>query len=194
MREFNLLKERIMQDGKCYAGGILKVDSFINHQMDPDLMKAIGHELSERFKDCGVNKIVTIEASGIAPSIVAGYRAHVPVVFAKKATPKTLDNKFVTKVHSFTKDRDYDIIVSKEYLSKGDKVLFIDDFLACGNAGMGIVDLCRQADADLVGMAFLVEKAFQGGRNRIHENVPGLRVESLAVISALGDGTISFVE
>lgn len=188
------LEQRIIRDGRSLPGGILKVDNFINHQMDGDLMCACAREIVRLFRETGFTKVLTVEASGIAPSIFAGYLAHVPVVFAKKATPKTLDNKFVTKVHSFTKDRDYDIIVSKEYLSKGDKVLFIDDFLACGNAGMGIVDLCRQADADLVGMAFLVEKAFQGGRNRIHENVPGLRVESLAVISALGDGTISFVE
>ena len=188
------LEQRIIRDGRSLPGGILKVDNFINHQMDGDLMCACAREIVRLFRETGFTKVLTIEASGIAPSIFAGYLAHVPVVFAKKATPKTLDNKFVTKVHSFTKDRDYDIIVSKEYLSKGDKVLFIDDFLACGNAGMGIVDLCRQADADLVGMAFLVEKAFQGGRNRIHENVPCLRVESLAVISALGDGTISFAE
>ena len=188
------LEQRIIRDGRSLPGGILKVDNFINHQMDGDLMCACAREIVRLFRETGFTTVLTVEASGIAPSIFAGYLAHVPVVFAKKATPKTLDNKFVTKVHSFTKDRDYDIIVSKEYLSKGDKVLFIDDFLACGNAGMGIVDLCRQADADLVGMAFLVEKAFQGGRNRIHENVPGLRVESLAVISALGDGTISFAE
>ena len=188
------LEQRIIRDGRSLPGGILKVDNFINHQMDGDLTCACAREIVRLFRETGFTKVLTVEASGIAPSIFAGYLAHVPVVFAKKATPKTLDNKFVTKVHSFTKDRDYDIIVSKEYLSKGDKVLFIDDFLACGNAGMGIVDLCRQADADLVGMAFLVEKAFQGGRNRIHENVPGLRVESLAVISALGDGTISFAE
>ena len=188
------LEQRIIRDGRSLPGGILKVDNFISHQMDGDLMCACAREIVRLFRETGFTKVLTVEASGIAPSIFAGYLAHVPVVFAKKATPKTLDNKFVTKVHSFTKDRDYDIIVSKEYLSKGDKVLFIDDFLACGNAGMGIVDLCRQADADLVGMAFLVEKAFQGGRNRIHENVPGLRVESLAVISALGDGTISFAE
>ena len=188
------LEQRIIRDGRSLPGGILKVDNFINHQMDGDLMCACAREIVRLFRETGFTKVLTVEASGIAPSIFAGYLAHVPVVCAKKATPKPLDNKFVTKVHSFTKDRDYDIIVSKEYLSKGDKVLFIDDFLACGNAGMGIVDLCRQADADLVGMAFLVEKAFQGGRNRIHENVPGLRVESLAVISALGDGTISFAE
>ena len=186
------LKERILRDGRSLPGGILKVDNFINHQMDGDLMCACAREIIRLFREKGFTKVLTVEASGIAPSIFAGYLAHVPVVFAKKATPKTLDDKFVTKVHSFTKDRDYDIIVSKEYLSKGDKVLFIDDFLACGNAGMGIVDLCRQAGAELVGMAFLVEKAFQGGRKLIGERVPGVRLESLAVISALGDGTIEF--
>ena len=188
------LEQRILKDGRSLPGGILKVDNFINHQMDGDLMCACAREIVRLFKAEGFTKVLTVEASGIAPSIFAGYLAHVPVVFAKKATPKTLDGKFVTKVHSFTKDRDYDIIVSKEYLSKGDKVLFIDDFLACGNAGMGIFDLCRQAGAELVGMAFLVEKAFQGGRRRILKHMPSLRIESLAVISALGDGTISFAE
>ena len=172
------LEQRILKDGRSLPGGILKVDNFINHQMDGDLMCACAREIVRLFKAEGFTKVLTVEASGIAPSIFAGYLAHVPVVFAKKATPKTLDGKFV----------------SKEYLSKGDKVLFIDDFLACGNAGMGIFDLCRQAGAELVGMAFLVEKAFQGGRRLILKHMPSLRIESLAVISALGDGTISFAE
>ena len=186
------LEDRILRDGKSLPGGILKVDNFINHQMDGDLMCACGREIIRLFKATGFTKVLTVEASGIAPSIFAGYLAHVPVVFAKKATPKTLSDKYVTTVHSFTKNRDYQVIVSKEYLSKDDKVLFIDDFLACGNAGIGIVDLCEQAGAELVGMAFLVEKAFQGGRKLIHERVPDLRIESLAVISALGDGSIEF--
>ena len=185
------LCDRILKDGKCLPGGILKVDNFINHQMDGDLMCACAREMVTLFKDEGFTKILTVEASGIAPSIFAGFLAHVPVVFAKKATPKTLDDKYCTKVHSFTKDRDYDIIVSKEYLNKGDKILFVDDFLACGNAGLGIVDLCKQAGAELVGMAFLVEKSFQGGRTVIHKAMPDLHIESLAIVEALGDGVIT---
>ena len=184
------LEQRILKDGRSLPGGILKVDNFINHQMDGDLMCACAREIVRLFKAEGFTKVLTVEASGIAPSIFAGYLAHVPVVFAKKATPKTLDGKFVTKVHSFTKDRDYDIIVSKEYLSKGDKVLFIDDFLACGNAALGMADLCAQAGATLVGMGFLVEKAFQGGRDKIAARLPGVPVESLAIVTALGDGKI----
>ena len=187
MRE---LEDRIRQDGRSLPGGILKVDNFINHQMDGDLMCSCAREMVRLFKPTGFNKILTVEASGIAPSIFAGYLAHVPVVFAKKATPRTLDDKFVTKVHSFTKDRDYDIIVSKEYLNAGDRILFIDDFLACGNAALGMADLCRQAGAELMGMGFLVEKAFQGGRVKITSVVPGLQVESLAIVTALGDGKI----
>jgi len=185
-----LLEDRIMKDGKSLPGGILKVDSFINHQMDSELMYRCGEEFVRLFADKGITKILTVEASGIAPAVFAGYLAHVPVVFAKKATPKTMDRHYVTKVHSFTKDRDYDVLVSKEYLNAGDRVLFIDDFLACGNAAVGMADLCRQASAELVGMGFLVEKSFQGGRDKIASALPGLRVESLAIVSGLGDGKI----
>ena len=184
------LEERILKDGKSLPGGILKVDNFINHQMDGDLMCACAREMVRLFKEKGFTKILTVEASGIAPSIFAGYLAHVPVVFAKKATPKTLDDKYVTKVHSFTKDRDYQIIVSKEYLNEGDNILFVDDFLACGNAALGILDLCAQAKAEVVGMTFLVEKSFQGGRSVIAKAAPNMKVESLAIVESLGDGVI----
>lgn len=186
-----LLKKRILADGKSLPGGILKVDNFINHQMDSALMYACGEEFVRQFADMGVTKVLTVEASGIAPAVFAGYLAHVPVVFAKKATPRTMDHHYQTTVHSFTKDRDYTIIVSKEYLSAQDRVLFIDDFLACGNAALGMADLCAQAGATLVGMGFLVEKSFQGGRAKIAQQLPELRVESLAVVTALGDGRIT---
>ena len=185
-----LLKERILKDGKSLPGGILKVDNFINHQMDSVLMYQCAEEFVRLFADKGITKILTVEASGIAPAVLSGYLAKVPVVFAKKATPKTMDKHYVAKVHSFTKDRDYDILVSKEYLNAGDRILFIDDFLACGNAALGMADLCRQAGAELVGMGFLVEKAFQGGRVKIASVIPGLQVESLAIVTALGDGKI----
>lgn len=187
-----LLKERILQDGKCFEGGILKVDSFINHQMDPHLMKAIGVEFSRRFASTPVNKIMTIEASGIAPAIMTGYLMNLPVVFAKKKSPKTIKNALATTVHSFTKDRDYEVVISSEFLTPNDNVLFIDDFLAYGNAALGIIDLVEQAGANLVGMGFIIEKAFQKGRLPIEEK--GIRVESLAIIDDLSNCRISIRE
>ena len=178
-----LLKDRILQDGRCYEGGILKVDSFINHQMDPQLMKAIGVEFARRFASTNVNKIMTIEASGIAPAIMTGYLMNLPVVFAKKKSPKTIKDPLVTTVHSFTKDRDYEVVISSEFLTKDDNVLFVDDFLAYGNAALGILDLVKQAGANLVGMGFIIEKAFQHGREVLQEQ--GVRVESLAIIDDL---------
>ena len=160
----DLLKKRILQDGKCFEGGILKVDSFINHQMDPILMKSIGVEFVRRFANKDFNKVMTIEASGIAPAIMVGYLLELPVVFAKKKQPKTMENMISTTVRSFTKDREYNVCISKDFLSKEDRVLFIDDFLANGNAANGIIDLIDQAGAQLAGMGFIIEKAFQHGR------------------------------
>ena len=125
-----VLKERILKDGKCYPGGILKVDKFINHQMDPNLMKDIAVEFIRRFASSKVNKIITIEASGIAPAIMMGFLMNLPVVFAKKKKPSTMDNMLTTKVTSFTKQRDYDVIISKDYLTPDDHVIFVYDFLA----------------------------------------------------------------
>ena len=142
---FDILKERIMQDGKCYQGGILKVDSFINHQLDPDLMWEIGHEFSKRFAGSGVNKIMTIEASGIAPAIMMGHEMHLPVVFAKKKKPKTMSSMLTTTVHSFTKDRDYTVCISADFLSPDDRIVVIDDFMAYGNASRGLIDLAGQS-------------------------------------------------
>ena len=178
-----LLKKIILQDGRCFEGVILKVDSFINHQMDPTLMKSVGVEFVRRFASTGVNKIMTIEASGIAPAIMTGYLLDLPVVFAKKKSPKTIENALSTTVHSFTKDRVYDVVISSDFLTPDDKVLFVDDFLAYGNAALGIIDLINQAGASLVGMGFIIEKEFQNGRKRIEER--GVRVESLAIIEDL---------
>lgn len=164
-----LLKKRILQDGKCYEGGILKVDGFINHQMDPVLMKSIGVEFVRRFAATNVNKIMTIEASGIAPAIMTGYLMDLPVVFAKKKSPKTIQNALSTIVHSFTKDRDYEVVISSDFLTPDDNVLFVDDFLAYGNAALGILDLIKQSGANLVGMGFIIEKAFQNGRKVLEE-------------------------
>ncbi len=179
----DLLKKRILQDGKCFEGGILKVDSFINHQMDPILMKSIGVEFVRRFANKDFNKVMTIEASGIAPAIMVGYLLELPVVFAKKKQPKTMENMISTTVRSFTKDREYNVCISKDFLSKEDRVLFIDDFLANGNAANGIIDLIDQAGAQLAGMGFIIEKAFQHGGEVLRER--RIHVESLAIIDSL---------
>lgn len=177
------LKERILRDGKCFEGGILKVDNFINHQMDPILMKSMAVEFVRRFASRDINKILTIEASGIALAIMVGYLLELPVVFAKKKKPSTMENMLATKVFSFTKNNTYDVCVCKDYLQPGDKVLFIDDFLANGNAAKGVMDLVRQSGAELAGMGFLIEKAFQHGGDYLRAQ--GIHVESLAVIESL---------
>ena len=178
-----LLKDRILQDGKCFEGGVLKVDSFINHQMDPTLMKAMAVEFVRRFANEPFNKVLTIEASGIAPAIMVGFLMDLPVVFAKKKQPKTMENMLSTRVYSFTKGRDYDICLSRDFLTPDDRVLFIDDFLANGNAALGAIDLIEKAGAELVGMGFLIEKAFQPGGELVRRK--GIHVESLALIESL---------
>ena len=183
-----LLKQRILQDGRCFPGGILKVDSFINHQMDPMLLYKVAEEFIYRFRDADINKIVTIEASGIAPAIMVGYIMHLPVVFIKKKQPKTMENMLSTVVHSFTKDRDYTVCISNNFLTADDRILFIDDFLAYGNAAMGVLDLVKQSGAKLEGMGF-IEKAFQKGRDVLNE--ADVRVESLAIIDSLENCTIT---
>ena len=186
------LKERILRDGKCFEGGILKVDNFINHQMDPVLMKSMAVEFVRRFAGSDINKVLTIEASGIAPAIMVGYLLELPVVFAKKKKPSTMENMLSTQVFSFTKNHTYDVCVCRDYLHPGDKVLFIDDFLANGNAAKGIIDLVRQSGAELSGMGFLIEKAFLHGGDELR--AMGIRVESLAIIDGLEDCQIRLRE
>ena len=187
-----ILIDRIKKEGKCYPGGILKVDKFINHQMDPNLMKQVAVEFIRRYASTEINKIITIEASGIAPAVMMGFLLDLPVVFAKKKKPSTMEGLLSTTVFSFTKQREYNVIISKEYLTAEDKVLFIDDFLANGNAATGIIDLCNQAGCELVGMGFIIEKAFQHGREVIEE--AGVRCESLAIIDSLDDCQIKIRE
>ena len=184
------LKARILQDGRCLPGGILKVDNFINHQMDPILMKSMAEEFVRRFANVDINKIITVEASGIAPAIMVGYLLGLPVVFAKKKQPSTMENMLITEVFSFTKNQTYSICVSKDYLKPGDKVLFIDDFLANGNAGKGILELVNQAGAELAGMGFIIEKAFQNGGKSLRS--AGIHIESLAIIESLDNCQIRF--
>ena len=183
------LKERILRDGKCFPGGILKVDNFINHQMDPILMHEMAQELVRRFSNHNINKVITIEASGIAPAIKVGAYLNVPVLFAKKKMPSTMENMLKTEVFSFTKNKSYPVCVSGDYLTTDDRVLFIDDFLANGNAAMGIIDLITQAGATLEGMGFLIEKGFQSGGAKLREQ--GIHVESLAIIDSLDNCTIT---
>lgn len=183
------LKERILSDGKCFPGGILKVDNFINHQMDPVLMREMAKELVRRFSNHSINKVITIEASGIAPAIMVGDYLNVPVLFAKKKVPSTMENMLVTEVYSFTKGCSYSVCVSGDYLCKDDRVLFIDDFLANGNAAKGIIDLLNQVGAKLEGMGFLIEKGFQNGGDELRSR--GIHVESLAIIDSLDNCTIT---
>ena len=177
------LIDRIFKDGRCLDGGILKGDRFHNEQMDPDLMKQMAVEFFSRFARLGINKIMTVEASGIAPAVMLGYVMELPVVFAKKQMPSTMGSNLTTVVHSFTKDQDYTLYISREHLTPEDRVLFIDDFLAYGNTGLGVLDLCHQAGATLVGMGFIIEKAFQTGREVLYE--AGVKkVESLAIVES----------
>lgn len=180
-----LLIDKILQDGRSLPGGILKVDSFLNHQLDPNLMYKVAEEFSRRFAGKRFNKIVTIEASGIAPAIMMGYILQLPVVFIKKKQPKTMDNMLVSEVKSFTKNRVYTVCISRNFLTPDDHVVFIDDFLAYGNAALGMIDLARQAGATIEGMGFIIEKGFQGGGDRLREM--GYDVQSLAIIDSLDD-------
>ncbi|MRG28084.1 MULTISPECIES: xanthine phosphoribosyltransferase [Laceyella] len=186
-----LLKEKIRQEGKALSSEILKVDSFLNHQIDPELMQAIGQEFARRFANDGITRILTIESSGIAPSVMAGLALGVPVVFARKRKSLTLQEDFYeAKVHSFTKQQTNTIVVSKAHLVATDKVLVIDDFLANGQAAEGLIDIVQQAGATLAGVGIVIEKSFQEGGDRLRRK--GIRVESLASVAALAEGKVTF--
>ena len=187
-----LMEDRIRQDGRIREGGVLKVDSFLNHQMDVKLFNEIGKEFLRLFGDCAVTKILTIEASGIGIACVSAQFFHVPVIFAKKNKTRNIaGDVYTSKVESFTHGKVYDIIVSKEFLHPEDRVLLIDDFLANGSALQGLIKLVEDAGATLVGAGICIEKAFQPGGDRLREM--GVRVESLARVAELGDGYIRFV-
>ncbi len=187
-----LLEERILADGKVRPGGVLKVDGFLNHQMDMDLFQVLADQWYQAFQSDGVNKILTIEASGIGLACFAGVAFHCPVLFAKKTKTKNIDGSvYTTRVESFTHGNVYDVIVSKEYLRPEDRVLLIDDFLANGAALDGLCDLVHQAGATLVGAGIAIEKCFQPGGERLRAR--GLRIESLARVRAMTDeGGIEF--
>ena len=187
-----LLKERIRRDGKVKGTDVLKVDSFLNHQMDVKLFQDMGREFLRLFGDCGVTKILTIEASGIGIACVAAQFFDCPVIFAKKNKTKNIaGDVYTSKVESFTHGRVYDIIVAKEFLLPEDRVLIIDDFLANGSALQGLINLVRDAGATLVGAGIAVEKAFQPGGDLIRSM--GVRVESLARVKAMSvEGGVEF--
>lgn len=183
-----LLKERIRKDGKVKEGNVLKVDSFLNHQMDVKLFTEFGKEFKKRFADCEINKILTIEASGIGVACIVAQYFDVPVVFAKKNQTKNIaGDTYTSRVESFTHGRVYDIIVSKEYLRPEDKVLLIDDFLANGAALLGLAKLVKDSGATLVGAGIVIEKGFQDGGKIVRE--AGVRVESLAIVDGMDEKT-----
>ena len=183
-----LLKDRIRKDGKIKEGNVLKVDSFLNHQMDVKLFQEIGKEFKRRFADEEITKILTIEASGIGIACVAAEVFDVPVVFAKKPQTKNIaGDVYTTKVESFTHGRVYDIIVSKEFLGEGDKVLLIDDFLANGKALEGLAELVKKSGAELVGAGVVIEKGFQVGGDIIRSK--GIHLESLAIVESMDEKT-----
>lgn len=185
-----LLEERIRKDGTIRGTEVLKVDRFLNHQMDIGLINEIGKEFHRLFADCGVNKILTIEASGIGIACIAAQYFDVPVIFAKKNKTKNIaGDVYTSKVESFTHGKVYDIIVSKEFLGPKDRVLLIDDFLANGSALQGLIHLVRSAGAELVGAGICVEKAFQPGGGLIRSM--GVRVESLARVKSMDEATNS---
>lgn len=187
------LQEKINKEGRVLSDTVLKVDSFLNHQIDPTLMKEIGDEFANRFANSGITKILTIESSGIAPAAMAGLNLGVPVIFARKRKSLTLsENLYTGSVHSFTKNETNDISVSKDFINHNDVVLIIDDFLANGQAVLGLLDILEQAGATLAGVGIVIEKGFQNGGKMIRER--GIRVESLARIYSMENGHVEFYE
>ena len=189
----DLLKNAIRERGNVLSDEVLKVDTFLNHQVDVQLMTEIGKEFARLFRDAGITKVLTIESSGIAPSFMAASSLLTPLIFARKKKSLTMnDNVFVSKVFSFTKQETNEITVSKDFLKANDTVLIIDDFLANGQAALGLIDIVEQAGASVAGLGIVIEKSFQDGRNRLEEL--GYRVESLARVLNLSNGQVTFVD
>ena len=187
------LKDKILKEGKVLGGGILKVDSFINHQVDPRLMDACGREFARRFARVNATKVLTAEISGIAPALTTAFHLGLQVVYARKTKPITMpDQVYLTLAPSHTKGRMVELIISPEHMQKGERVLIIDDFLASGATILGLARLAETAGAEIVGVGALIEKNFEGGRDALKKL--GVQVESLAVISSLDNDTIVFAE
>ncbi len=179
-----LLKQKIMTDGEVYEGNILKVDCFLNHQIDVPFLREIGKEVHRLFSDCEVNKILTIESSGIAIGSMVAQEFGCPLVFAKKNKTKNIaGDVYSTPVESFTHGTTYNVMISKRFLGKGDKVLIVDDFLAVGNALKGLITMVNESGAELVGCSAVIEKGYQHGGDKLREQ--GIRVESLAIIESM---------
>ena len=188
-----LMEQKIREEGKVLPGGILKVGSFLNQQIDTGFLAQVGAEIARLFQGAGVSKVLTIESSGIAIGAAAGMALGVPLVFAKKHKTSNVDgNTYSTLVHSYTHNTDYTVVVSSDYLLPSDHVLLVDDFLANGKALVGLIDLVSQAGAELVGAACAIEKGFQHGGDRLRER--GVKVESLAIIDEMSDTGITFRE
>lgn len=189
----NLLHQKIHDEGRVREEHILKVDSFLNHQLDVDFLNEVGKEFYKRFKNKNITKILTIEASGIAIASITAQYFKVPVVFAKKTPSKNIDGKtYNTLVHSYTKNIDYNVQVAEQYINEEDCILILDDFLANGQAALGLVDLVNQGNAKLAGVGIVIEKAFQTGGQLLRDH--GVHLESLAVINSLKDNKIEFEE
>lgn len=187
------LHERILREGKNLGNGILKVDGFINHQVDPMLMDLCGRELADRFRGIGATKILTAEISGIAPAVLTAYHLSLPIVYARKSKPITMpDQVFLTLSPSHTKGRMVELIVSPEYLGPGERVLIIDDFLATGATILGLVRLAQTAGASIVGIGALIEKTFEGGREAL--SALGVAIETLAQITSMEGDQIIFAQ
>jgi len=186
-----ILKQRIINEGMIVSRNIIKVDGFLNHQIDVDLLNEIGKIFFERFKDVKVDKILTIEASGIAIAVIAAQYFNVPVVFAKKSESKTMTGKtYSTMIHSYTKETDTKVQVAQAFLKEHEQVLILDDFLAQGEATLGLIDLIQQAHASIVGIGIVIEKGFQEGGHRLR--ALGYRVESLVIIESMDEKGIVF--
>ena len=186
-----LMEQKIRSEGKVLPGGILKVGSFLNQQIDTEFLGQIGAEVARLYEGQGVSKVLTIESSGIAIAAAAGMAMGVPMVFAKKHKTSNVDGStYSSVVHSYTHNTDYTVVVSSDYLLPGDRVLLVDDFLANGKALVGLIDLVNQAGATLVGAACAIEKGFQGGGDALR--AAGIRVESLAIIESMSDEEITF--
>lgn len=187
------LHKKILEEGKALSGNVLKVDSFLNHQVDPDLMFEMGTYFKKYFENHGVTKIFTIESSGIAPSVMTAMQMNIPMVILKKQTSKILSNDFYqTTVHSFTKGHDYELTLAKKYINEADRILIIDDFLANGEAALGAIRLVEDAGAEVAGVGIVIEKSFQPGYKILKDK--GYDLYSLARIAKLGDNIIEFAD
>lgn len=192
-RSMKEMEEKIIRDGKVFPGNVLKVGSFLNHQLDTDFLLSVGKEIARLYRNEKIDKIVTVETSGVAVAFAVAAELHVPVVYAKKHKSSNLSSDLYTaSVHSFTHDTDYTIYICKDYLPSGERILVVDDFLAVGNALNGLIKIAEQAGSEIVGFAVAIEKGYQGGGDALRKK--GYRVESMAIIDAMDEYSVRFRE